>query len=98
MNTTVNGWIATTPFPEVNIKSSTRLGVALIDQTRKLTDLTVLLPAYNTDGKPLFNKGNKVYVKGEAMKHQWAGEVLEMADGTKYILIPFSIVVAASAE
>jgi len=91
---TLNGWIGTTPFPEVNIKSTTIRGMALIDQTNKLTELKVLFEAYGSDGKQLFNPGNKVYVKGEAMKHQWAGEVLQLEDGTKYILIPFSIVVA----
>ncbi len=91
---TVNDWIAVTPFPTVNVTSTARRGVALPDQTLKLTQLTVLCDAYAADGKHVAEKGNKLYVKGDAMKHQWAGEVLTMDDGTKYILIPKSIVVA----
>lgn len=93
---TINDWIAVTPFPSVNIKTSHTRGVALMDQTQKLTELTVLADAYSADGKHLFRPNNKLYVKGDAMKHQWAGEVLTMDDGTKYILIPKSIVVAVN--
>lgn len=95
---TVNDWIAVTPFANVNITSTTRRGIALPDQTQKLTQLETLTDAYSSEGKLLFLKGTKLYVKGDAMKHQWAGEVLTMDDGTKYILIPKSILVAVATE
>jgi hypothetical protein len=90
---TVNDWIATTPFPESGIKTGIRRGVAVIEQTIALTPLKVLHDAYASDGKHLFKSGNTVYVRGEAMKHQWSGEVFEDG-GVKFILIPRSIVVA----
>jgi hypothetical protein len=89
---TVNDWIATTPFPESGIKTGIRRGVAVIEQATKLTELIVVLPNVETDVKV----GDKVYVKGEAFKHQWSGEVFDSDEGVKFILIPKSIIVAVS--
>jgi hypothetical protein len=90
---TINDWIATTPFPSVNVKTVHHRGVALAEQQTKLTELTVLYTAALKDGRSL-NPGDKVYVKGDAMKHQWSGDILTTEDDTKYILVPIAIVVA----
>lgn len=95
---TLNDWVAVTPFPEHEVKSVVRRGVALIEQTIQLTKLTVLTDAHAVDGSHLFQKGNVVYVRGEAMKHQWSTEVMKMEDGTPFILIPKSIIVAANEK
>lgn len=89
---TVNDWIATVPFPETNIKTSVTRGVALIQQTLKLTKLEVVKKAVLNDGN-ILNRGNFIFVKGDAMKHQWATDILEDEDGIKYILIPKNILV-----
>jgi|SRR6185312_16149128 len=90
---TVNDWVATTPFSEVNVTTSTQRGVAMIKQATKLTKLTTVAEARFNDGT-IVAAGTTVYVKGDTMKHQWASEVLEADDGSKFIMIPRQMICA----
>lgn len=87
---TVNRLVACSPFPTRDTKVQVRGGVAVIAQKQELTPLKVVFPCDYEDG---FNAGVTVFVRGEACKHQYAGQVL-VKDGVEFILVPFEQVVA----
>lgn len=87
---TLNDWIAVTPFPEVGIKTKRISGLALMEHTTQLQKLTVVFPTADKH----FIPGDVVYLKADAMKHQWASEIYTAEDGTtKFILIPKNLLV-----
>lgn len=89
---TLNDWIAVTPFPKVGIKTTFKPGLALMEHTVQLQKLTVVFEARNQQGEPAFLPGDVVYLKADAQKHQWAGEVFT-EDGKEFILIPKNLLV-----
>lgn len=94
---TLNDWIAVTPFPKVGIKTNYRPGLALMEHTVQLQKLTVVYEARGQKGEELFLPGDTVYLKADAMKHQWAGEVFT-EDGTEFILIPRNLIVGGKRK
>lgn len=89
---TLNDWIAVTPFPKVGIKTNYRPGLALMEHTVQLQKLTVVFEARNKEGVMDFLPGDVVYLKADAQKHQWAGEIFT-EDGKEFILIPKNLLV-----
>lgn len=89
--------IACTPIEKREIKLERKSGFAVMDQTIRLTSLTVLYPSEVMVGTELVsgpNVGARIFVRGDEFKQPWASEVLSHEDGTQFILIPWDRVIA----
>lgn len=92
--TTINDWIAVTPFESVGVTTTRVPGIALMTHTTQLTRLKVVFPAVLNSGATIA-PDTEVYMKGEVSKQQW-GDVYEI-DGKKFILIPKAVLVSIHA-
>lgn len=89
----VNKKVACTPFPSRETKVVVRDGLVEIKQRKELVPLKVVYDTLDEMGA-----GAVVWVRGEACKHPFAGEVFEVEEGKPFILVPFEFVVAWNDE
>lgn len=82
----VNKRLACTPFPTVDLKTEVKGGLAILKQKEELTRLTVV---YAGDG---YEPGDRVWVRGDCCKHQYAKEVYTLEEGKPFVLVPVDMV------
>ena len=86
---TYNGFIGTTPFPDMHAKIKVQSGFGTMEQKTSLQELEVLFDTH--DGR--FLAGDKIYLSAECYRHQYASNVLTLS-GKTCIMVPEAQVVA----
>lgn len=94
MATTMNNWLAVTPFLTNSTKVIIKDGVAQIDQRNKLAKLNLVLPSKDL---PDLQVGDPIWVEGDRCKLYKQVQTLEGVEGD-FILIPVSEVRAFSQK
>jgi hypothetical protein len=86
---TVNRRIACSPFETTSVVLKAEKSMPIIHQKKSVTELTVACDTIEGD----YFKGDVVVVRGDAVQHGWAKEVVELR-GEKVIFVPSEQVVA----
>ena len=89
----VNKKVAVTPFETHSITIEVKNGLPVIKQKQELTKLTVVFGTDASLNELWLHEGDTVWVRGDAMKHQYAREVFEQ-DGKPFILLPLEMIVS----
>lgn len=80
-----NNQVACRPIGDRTISMKVNSGFATMENRVQLLDLEVVFGIPDADIRP----GDKVYVKGDAVKQVWAGQIFTVK-GAEVILVPTS--------
>lgn len=97
----VNKRIAVEPFPTRSVDVKVKSGFGTVVQKTELVPLKVVFATEASDRQTpaasalTLLEGDTVYVRGEAVAHQWAAEVYDL-EGKKFIFLPEDFVCMVS--